>query len=224
MKKHVLIAMATWDGFPWIATTKSLISMIPELLNAGIVFSFVDLTGNPMVGMARSLLLGSFMENEQATHILFVDDDVAWPVGAVSRIVSHDVDVVGGVYPRRFDPPGYVVRPLDQIEVTKDGLAEVEGLAGGFLCITKECIEQMIEAYPECEFKAERYASKKGYELFSIGRKGDEFWGEDYEFCRKWRAIGGKCWADTAIPFIHAGFKEYQADGSWYTHLTKDRK
>src|SRR5262245_12828070 len=195
------------SGQVWIATMKSVMNTLVECAQARMQVTFSDVTGNPMVGMARSLLVSDFLSNQLATDILFIDDDIVWQPGAVTRIMSHDVDMVAGIYPRRFDPPGYNVRLFDgrQPELTDKGLIEVEAVPAGFLRMSRLCIERMIEAYPESYFEAESDPNTTGYDLFHTGRDGKLYWGEDYEFCRKWRSIGGTVWADPMLTFLHAG-------------------
>src|SRR5262245_56138588 len=174
MRQHLFLAMPCRSGQVWIATMRSVMSTLVECAKAGVDVTFQDVTGNPMVGMARSLLIADFLSNQLATDILFVDDDVVWQPGAVTRIMSHKVDLVAGVYPRRFDPPGYNVRLFDgrQPELTENGLIEVEAVPAGFLRMTRECVERLIAAHPESYFEAESDPNTIGYDLFHNGRDG----------------------------------------------------
>jgi len=44
-------------------------------------------------------------ESLGATHLFILDDDVDPPENTILRLYGHDLDVVGGWYPRKVDPP-----------------------------------------------------------------------------------------------------------------------
>ena len=47
---------------------------------------------------------------------------------------------------------------------------------------------------------------------YTEGEEFGKFWGEDMDFCNRWRAIGGRIWLDTNIKFQHAGRKTWEAN------------
>lgn len=42
---------------------------------------------------------------EEATHVMFIEDDTFPPLDAIERLLAHDKDIVGGWYPKRQDGP-----------------------------------------------------------------------------------------------------------------------
>ena len=49
----------------------------------------------------------------------------------------------------------------------------------------------------------------KYHGLFLETIKDGRRWAEDYAFCRRWRALGGKIWIDPEARMLHAGRKEW---------------
>jgi hypothetical protein len=147
-----------------------------------------------------------------------LDDDLSWEEGAVNRLLSHPCDVVGGVYPKRSDPLCYPVRRLPHGEFDqKTGLLEVELLPTGFLRITRTCLEAMVKEYPHLAYDDDAVPGGVSHALFWVELQDDpdkagkrRIVGEDFSFCQKWRAMGGKVYADTLLRFRHWGKKGFE--------------
>lgn len=218
--KHVFIAIPAYTWTVYLATMRSIITDMQSLIARGDQVTIFDESGSTDLPDARAVAVASFMESG-ATHLVHVDNDVCWQAGALLQLVDAGADMVGGVYPKRADPIEYPVRFIpDRAELWADpvtGLLEVEALPGGFVCVTRNLIERMISAYPESRFKSTRYGSDGDlyalYEpMFIDGRR----MGEDYAFCRRWRDIGGKVWADPEIHMAHIGPKAFIGHmGNW---------
>ena len=41
-----------------------------------------------------------------------------------------------------------------------------------------------------------------------------EYLSEDYTFCHRWRAIGGRLWLDTQSRLVHVGPREFAGDAA----------
>jgi hypothetical protein len=69
----------------------------------------------------------------------------------------------------------------------------------------------MIAAYPGLRHSAPAASgeTKDRYALFDTSLKNGEFYGEDYAFCDRWRAIDGKIWVDKDIALRHVGTTTY---------------
>ena len=50
------------------------------------------------------------------------------------------------------------------------------------------------------------------YDFFPLGSYDGVFMSEDYAFCRRWREIGGRIWADLNIRLTHSGAHAYTGD------------
>ena len=88
----------------------------------------------------------------------------------------------------------------------------------GFMLIKRRVIERMIAAYPETKYEvAHTYPrvakqSPNQYALFDcmIDPKSHIYLSEDFAFCERWRALGGKIWLDTKTRLVHTGVYNYE--------------
>jgi len=145
---------------------------------------------------------------------MFVDADIMWFPQQVLKLLSADKDVVGGIYPQKTIPPKMVVNTIDNGGKEGD-LLEVGTIGTGFLLIKRTVFEQMIE------MGAKKYTDDIGldefndyqYDFFNctIDSEG-RYLTEDWSFCRRWRQLGGKIWADTSIELGHVGYHRFMPD------------
>jgi hypothetical protein len=74
----------------------------------------------------------------------------------------------------------------------------------------------MVAAYPEKRFADPNAPNSEAWALFDNIHDGAEYWGEDFSFCRRWRAIGGRVWLDPELELHHVGFKTFSGRiGDW---------
>jgi|TARA_Y100000114_G_scaffold140701_1_gene145847 hypothetical protein len=109
----------------------------------------------------------------------------------------------------------------------KDGVIEVTHSPTGCMLIKREVIEKMIKAYPEKEIvqksviNGELIKVPYLYNLFDteFDPKTKNYLGEDFAFCKRWKEIGGKCYALITDRITHAG--EHQYRGCFADELIK---
>jgi len=210
------------------------------LLQAGPALGFqvsIELLGHDsLVTRSRNALVAKFLDAHTATHLLFVDADIAFEVEQVVRMLRFDRDVVAGMYPLKmirwdaaargrvqsgepFDsaPLSYVGVPCEGEELeSRDGF--VTGLFPGtcFMLVKRAVLRRMIEAFPETRYTAAHTqpvpsSSPNQYALFDcmIDPDTGHYLSEDYAFCRRWRSIGGRLWLDTQGELTHIGTHEF---------------
>lgn len=215
----VYLAMPTYTGRPDIETQASLLLSQQELSNAGIDFIYKPLCGNSIIPVARNQAVADFLASD-CTDMVMLDDDVAWEDGALLRLLSHPVDVVGGAYPKRQDKLEFPIKRLPGAGVDMaTGLMEVRSVPGGFLRMTRQCLEAMTAHYAHlrCYDRAVkgRVVTALFWNELWPGVDADspadmpEPWGEDFVFCKRWRDMGGKVWLDTLLCFKHIGRKAW---------------
>jgi predicted O-methyltransferase YrrM len=196
--RKVLLAVPTYDD-PSAALTFSLARSREALTEAGIQSALLILQGNCHVDDARNSIVRDFLESD-CTDLVFLDSDVTWEPEGLVRLCSRDVDIVGGVYPyRREGGENMPVRLMDGGEV-RDGLREVEGLPTGFMKIRRHVLEEMAARAPW-------YFDKIYPTALVFNRSepddGHNRWGGDLDFCRRWREMGGKLYAEDEIRLGH---------------------
>lgn len=205
--------------------------MAAFLAKSNITYSFSSLANESLVTRARNKLVKQFI-NSGATHLFFIDSDIRFSPLDPIKMVLHDKDVVVGAYPmksqnldrlvgKRFSSEADIRKTMSRY-VTNfvfespeaeaagelavvDGLIEVHDAGTGFMCIKREAIEKMIEAYPETEYIPER-DSEPSWALFDTMIDDDRrYLSEDYTFCRRWQKIGGKIQLDPDVRLDHFG-------------------
>jgi predicted O-methyltransferase YrrM len=196
--RKVLLAIPTYDD-PSAALAFSLARSREALSAVGIQSALLILQGNCHVDDARNSIVRDFLESD-CTDLVFLDSDVCFEPKDLVQLCQRDCDIVGGVYPyRREGSDNMPVRMMDGGEV-KDGLREVEGLPTGFMKIQRHVLEKMAA---ECTWYFDKIYPT--HLLFNRSEPDDTHtrWGGDLNFCKRWREMGGKLYADEELRLGH---------------------
>lgn len=199
--QHVMLATTVYAD-PSCAYTFSLATCRETLRDAGITTSLFIVTGNCYLDDARNMVVEAFLKSP-CTDLVFLDADVAWrPDQLLTLCQFQDVDIVGGIYPKRSRlDPSMPVNMLPNGEgERRPGLLEVASLPTGFLRIRRHVLETMTT-------KCKTYGPTKRPWLFRLDadENGDRV-GEDFRFCNDWRKhFGGRLWAATDLRLLHVG-------------------
>jgi len=221
--KKLYLALLSYTGQVEIETKNAITSAIADANALGWMVYDVARVGDSAVARGRNSLVAEFLASD-ATDLIFADADVSWQPRALVKLAAHPVDLVLGCYPSRRDPVCYSIRWLpdpDGRGLQADpatGLLEIEGGPGGFFRVTRAAIERMIAFYPELWYHDELVPGGKAYALFDfmLDREQHLYFTEDFVFCRRWRALGGKVWLDPEIEFGHTGRHTWRGSiGNW---------
>ena len=191
----------------------SLVGLLPVLSAAGIGADFCFEAGNCHVDDARNSLVRQFLQTD-CTDLIFIDSDVGFRAQDLLKLVTVDRDVVAGVYPKKQDEEDFPVftAPGTDLYAEDDGCVEVLGAPTGFMRIRRHVLERMVEAFKDKRFQGQSHS--EGDALYTLlfereiaeGRR----WSGDYNFCRRWRALGGTVHVLPEMEFIHEGLKQWK--------------
>jgi hypothetical protein len=101
------------------------------------------------------------------------------------------------------------------------GFARAETAGAGFMLIKREVLERMRAAYPEtrCLLAPSETRGVSGMPASTFALFGSEvdpetglYRGEEFGFCRRWRALGGEIWVDLAGRLDHIGSLTFHGD------------
>ncbi len=99
------------------------------------------------------------------------------------------------------------------------GLLEIAEAGTGFMLTKRTVYERLIQAYPESRISrlstiedGSPAAMPWHHNFFPVEVVNGELMPEDYAFCRRWRLLGGKVWADPTIQLTHHGAHDYTGD------------
>jgi len=208
----VMIATPAYDGTLCVAYVQGLVETDRALRDAGISLSLHFTMQSSLVMHARNEIVADFMQSD-CTDLIFVDSDIGWRGADVVRLLSYDVPVVAGVYRRKTEALSFVVAFPDGGKVLRDrasGLVEASRVGAGFLRLRRDGLERMIAAHPDLRYQpAQRPADSPCYALFDTSMIDGELAGEDWTFCARWRALGGRLWVDPEIALTHVGKYAY---------------
>jgi hypothetical protein len=169
---------------------------------------------DPCIDRARNILVANFLESD-CTHILFIDGDIGFSPGDVTRIISHDEPVVGGMYPLKRD--GKQIEwcgngILGRVAALRDdGLQEVRYIGTGFMCVARAAFGKIIATDGAAiQYEADNEPHRREWAFFREGVcKTDDarirFLTEDWFFCQRWLDLGGRVFGDTRVLLRHAG-------------------
>lgn len=183
-------------------------------------FTIDTMVNESLVTRARNSLVAKMLYFEpKSTHLMFVDADIGFEPEEIFKLILADKDVCGGLYPKKALPISYVVNKVPDAE--KDGnFVEVMNLGTGFMLIKRTVLEAMIEKFPELHYQDNIGLDKKydpfKYALFDteIDPVSKEYLSEDYLFCKRWREMGGKIYADLSITLNHIGHYTFRGDAT----------
>jgi|SRR5882672_11689 len=147
----------------------------------------------------------------KSSHVLFIDDDMAMPTDSLIRLLSHDKDIVSGLYVNRQypHPPvifNFINGTMSRIYLTPEnaGLMEVSAAGFGFLLVKTKVFASLDKPYV------------RNGEIVKDRRN------EDIDFCNRARAAGFKIYCDLDCPIGHIGTTTFWpafSEGKWATTI-----
>jgi hypothetical protein len=239
---HLVVATPCFGGQVSSIYTSSIFALQRALRSKSNVDLKVHLRdGDALITRARANLVTLFLDDPQATHLLFVDADIGFAPDQVFRLIESGADVVAGVYPikrvnwakarraldaNRMDLPAasldYVLEVDNPDEVVVvNGFTRVRYAGTGFLMIRRHVLEKMCRhpAYAPLQFFREHShdalaGSANRFALFEsmIDSETGTYLSEDFAFCRRWTDIGGEIWADLDSRLDHVGPAVFRGD------------
>lgn len=190
---------------PYDAYLEALEAEIPHLDAAGIEHFAVNQVGSVYISHARSVMLRKAM-NVLPDVVVFIDHDMSWKPGELTRLVQFKDDVVCGTYRFKQDVEEYMGTwhtTEDGRPVTReDGCIKANWVPAGFLKITSWVVHKLMGDHPELVY-GPRY--NPSLDLFNHGAHNGVWYGEDYAFSRRWNATGGDIWIVPDLEITHHG-------------------
>lgn len=199
--KKVLIAIPTAKNIE-PTTFKAIYDLeLPENVKADFQYFYgynVDQVRN---------LIASWIVNGDYDYLFSVDYDISFGKDTLKKLLSHDKDIVSGVYRQRFhehqtlelfesnDRGGFTHMPYEKI---KGKTEPVQIGACGFGCVLVKKKVMVDIGYPQFQYHS------------AIDHK-DTF-SEDLDFCRKAGNKGFTVWVDPTIICDHTGSFVYRVE------------
>ena len=194
--------------------------------------------GDALITRARASLISQFLDDSDATHLLFVDADIGFEPDQVLRLIECGAEMCAAVYPiKRIDwgkvkstieagrsnPAAAALKYVFEVDdpnavIERDGFVKVRYAGTGFLMIRRQALERMCAHYTELKYKRDHSidaatTSDNRFALFECMITEDgTYLSEDFAFCKRWTNIGGEIWADLKSTLAHVGPMTFNGD------------
>lgn len=238
-RPFVIIATPCFGGLVNQGYMMSVLKLAQMAAGGAFDLDVVLLGGDSLINRSRSVLVSRFLDNARATHLMFIDADIAFEPDQFLRLLRLDKDFAAGAYPlKQIDwralparavkgEPlaaaglSYVGQICEGAELRLEGGFATAAYAGtGFQLIKRRVFQRLIAAHPELKFRSvhtltnEAPNSEHLFALFecAIDPQSGAYLSEDYAFCARWRALGGEIWLDLQSRLTHAGMSYYAGD------------
>jgi hypothetical protein len=218
----------------------SLLKLQKAFTQRGWNINYLLQAGDALVTRARQTIVCHFLDNPNATHLLFIDADIGFEPEQVIRLLEFGADVTAAVYPVKqinWDKMAGAVQagrsPLESATlsyvvereagdqmVIRGGFVRSRYAGTGFLLIRRSVLEAMIEHYPELRYTHEHRGndphtgSRWRSALFNcmVDKETGYYLSEDFSFCRRWTDMGGEIWVDYTSRLNHVGLTVYRGN------------
>lgn len=239
-KPYVIIATPAFMCQTSIEFCGSMFRLARLLTMHGIDHGWGVWPGLQFVDAARNFLVRDFLAKyEEATHIMFIDEDVGFPAEKVVEFLRYDEAVVCGAPPMKLDEPRQFPVFLKLLDNQPD-LKQVDRIIrheqhlnlllavqvpAGFLCVRRDVMETLARKAPTYAMTEATGALDVCFDIFQRGareptnpdKRSGEYVGEDTWFGQIAMAEGYKIWIDPDIDFTHRGTKTWK--GNFQRHL-----
>lgn len=152
-QKSILIAIPAYDEKIFAIGMVSIFQNMKELERLGHKVTYTFQLAGAYIDLQRNHLVRTFLETPEYTDLIFVDNDLAFDGDAMVKLMSHDVQVVAGVYPYRsqkdegypidikLDDKNFPVTDFDK------GLIECDHVPTGMLRIQRSVFDVLRKNY-----------------------------------------------------------------------------
>ena len=235
---NLVIATPSFGGQISILYAASLLKLQSSLRGyRGVNLKILFKDGDALITRARASLIAQFLDDPDATHLLFLDADIGFEPEQALRLIQCGAEMCAAVYPikridwdrvksaidtDRPDPAAASMKYVFEVDnpnavMQAGGFVKVRYAGTGFLMIRRDALERMCVRYPELQFKrdhsSDATASDRRFALFEcmIAEDGT-YLSEDFAFCKRWTDMGGEIWADLGSKLSHVGPMVFSGD------------
>ena len=223
----ILFCTPCFGGQSYTVFNLALQNVVMDMRRAGLACDVYQMRNESLVQRARNNMAARWYFDTPYSHLMFIDADIEFSADDVSKIwntAAGGRDLVVGVYRMKKPDAAYAAwvdgELVDDLEQFKeDPVIRVDYAGTGFWLMSRKCYADMIEAYPELGHDA-GLGEFPSYAFFDTGVRGladknttwkDRFYvSEDYDFCEKYRKIGGEVLMHTDVKLTHWGLIGYK--------------
>lgn len=204
--KMLLIGTPCYNGMLHVDYFNSIMNLYKEKIQ----FATMCLANESLITRARNTLISYFYHNKDFTHLLFLDGDIGIPFGTITKLLSHNKNIIGvPIALKGFDENGNKVYNVGKLIEDCGDLCEVDRVGTGCLLISRKVVEDIIKVSD----KYKKFIPSRGeglteidhYDVFKTGVFQEDYLSEDFWFCMRMRSLGYSIYIDRSINAVHNG-------------------
>jgi hypothetical protein len=185
--------------------------------------------GDALLSRVRNHAISAFLDSSGFSHFACLDSDIevvdcTGDSNWLDKLCTWNLPFVGGLYAIKSDEDcrtsSVVLDPENGPPRFGGWLREMRYLSTGLWLLQRGCVETMARSYPELWYDEDAGGPRRIFGGFipfveemgaAAGRPEGrrKYLSEDWAWCRRWRHIGGRIYADCSIRTIHHGSKPY---------------
>jgi len=225
----------------------STVELATDCSNKGILFKH-DMVMGSILPQNRNICVSNFLNDRRFDNLLFVDSDVRFDPQTAHALLNSPYDVAFAPYPvkqhfwRKSQTAltngaechqqtlgnRYTISRVKDSKIIDDSWIEANHGTTGFMMIRRHVLEKIAKAKPNLRIDKsiltnagrQKYMNLYNFFDFKFNPKTGEYTGEDFNFCKMWRRLGGKIHAYTKDYLAHCGRFEYT--GRYYDEFAYD--
>lgn len=209
-----MIGTPCYDGRLDVWYTNSLVNTIKVAAKHNVEIIPIWVSFDALIQRARNDTMQLAIE-QNVDDLIWIDSDIEWEPEWFYRLLDHDVDIVGGTYPKKSDKEEYVLRQVVKRPIdVNTKLLEVDGLGTGFVRLSKHALKFLWEnSQPYNDPKD----NKERRMIFNVIIKNGDMVSEDISMFMNLQDAGFKIYLDTTICCNHTGPKKFVGNFiKWY--------
>ena len=218
-KPSILICIPSHSGFVHVNFMLSLMHSIQHILQKGMEFSLFFDVGKSGIDLPRSQA-ATYLLKSNHTHLMFLDDDMAWQPELIARMVELDCDIVGAPYRQKNAEVIYNMRTSDGFDQSTENpaLCSVHDIATGLLLIKRrvfEALKEQVDVVKDNATKEDIFMFFKHCVVrdpISEPDGGMSYMSEDLYFCRIARDAGFQIFAYVDAETGHTGTTTFRGN------------
>jgi hypothetical protein len=143
MTPRVAIATPTNGGTVRRRYRVSLVGLVAHMATKGIVTTYRAVDGADLPRQ-RDDLATWFLNMPGCTHLLCIDSDMAFPADLAERLLAHQKELIGALYPTRNNAK-IVGKAFGALEPHDGGVYKLKGVGFGFVLIARAGLERIAK-------------------------------------------------------------------------------
>jgi hypothetical protein len=100
-RAYIMIGTPAYGGLAYVSYVQALLSSMQYLAQHNIYIEPCFLTNESLIPRGRNTIVAKFLNNKKFTHLLFIDADVNWGASSIMKLLQHDKDIIGALYPKK---------------------------------------------------------------------------------------------------------------------------